>query len=107
MQLLLLPLRRGLNVRWRVAELNRPPLFRHVVEECEEAVEISLAKRIVFVVVAAAASQCEAEPDGGGRFNAVGNVLDGVFLRNDAAFGVPAVVAVESGGNPLVQRRLR
>ena len=87
--------------------LNALPLLRHVVEVGEELVELLLRERIVLVVVAAGAAERQAEPHGRGRLHAVDDVLDGVLLGDDAAFGVAAVVAVEAGGDPLVERGVR
>src|SRR5581483_12449625 len=102
--MLFLKPRRSLNVRRRVADFDGPAFFGHVVEESEHAVEIALREGIVFVVVAAGTAERQAEPDGGGRFDAVGDVLDGVFFGNDAAFGVAAVIAVETSSNSLLER---
>ena len=95
-----------LDQRRRVAELDGLAAFRHVVEEGEELVELLLRDRVVLVVVAAGAADRQAEPDGGGGLDAVDDVLDGVLLGDDAALGVAAMVAVEAGGDLLVERRV-
>jgi hypothetical protein len=102
---LLLQPRRRLQVGRRVADFDRPAFFGHVVEEGEQAVKVALRKRVVFVVVTAAAAERQAQPDGGGRLDAVGDIFDGVFFGDDPALGVAAVVAIEAGRDLLVERR--
>src|SRR5262245_4494742 len=104
--LLLLP-RRRVDIRRRIANFDRSPFLRHVVEERKQAVKVALRKWIVLVVVAARAAESQAKPDGSRRFDAIGHVFDGILLGNNAPFGVAAMVAVEAGGDPLGQRRLR
>src|SRR5262245_8611109 len=96
--------RRSRNHRRRVAVLDRLAAFRHVVEECEETIVVLLSKRIVFVVMAAGTRERQAEPDCGGRIDTIDDVLDGVFLGDDATLGVASVVAIEAGGNALIER---
>ena len=56
------------------------------------------------MIVAACASHCEAEPDGGSGVYAIDYVFDGVLFGDDAAFAVAAVVAIEAGGDLLIER---
>ena len=55
------------------------------------------------MVVAAGAAHRQAEPDGGRGLHAVDDGLDAPLFGNDAALGVDAVVAVEAGGDLLVE----
>ncbi len=66
-------------------------------------VEILLRERVVLVIVAAGASQGEAHEDGGGGLRAVGHVLDAILFGDDAAFAGGAVIAVEAGGDALLE----
>ncbi len=71
------------------------------VEIGEEAIEVFLGDGIVFVIMAAGAAHSEAHPNDGSGLGAVGDVFDAVFFRDDAAFAVGAVVAVEAGRDDL------
>jgi hypothetical protein len=78
--------------------------FGNIVEEGEEAVVIALGDGIELVVVAMSAAKREAEPRDADRIDAIGDVLDAIFLFDDAAFGIDDVIAKETGGNALVER---
>ena len=84
--------------------LSRPALFGNGVEECKEPVELFLADRVELVAMAAGAGQCQAQPHGRGRIDAIDDVFDGVFFGDDPPFAVAAMVAVEAGGDLLVER---
>ena len=97
-------LRRGSrDKRRRVYVLEALPALGDVVEEREDLVELQLRDRIELVVVAARAPQRQAEPDGGRRRDSIDRVFHQELRWHDPAFGVQAVVAVETGGDTLVQ----
>src|SRR5262249_27464911 len=75
--------------------------FVDVVEIRGEPVEVLLRELIELVVVAAAATQGEPEPDGRRRFDAIDDIIDPRLLRDASAFAVDHVIAVEAGGNFL------
>ena len=95
---------RRLDERRRIAVLERHPPLRDVVEVGEKPVELFLRKQIVLVVVAARASERQPQPHGGRGIDAIDHVFHRVLLGNDAAFPVAAVIAVEAGGDLLVER---
>jgi len=88
---------RCFDVRRRVAFLNRAAVFRNVVEVGEDLIEFFLRDRIVLVIVTACAAHGQTEPDGCCRIDPVNDVFDLVLFRNDAAFGIAAMIAIESG----------
>ncbi len=106
-ELLLLGAGRGLDERRRVAVFDRPAVLGDVVEEREEPVVVLLGDRVEFVAVASGAADGQAQPDGRRGVDAVDHVFGGVFLGDDAALGVAAMVPVEAGRDPLIQRRAR
>ena len=59
------------------------------------------------MVVTASATDRQPEPDGRGRVDAIDDVLDGILFRDDPAFRVAPVVAIESGGDSLFERGAR
>ena len=71
----------------------------NAVEESEQSVKILLRDRVIFVVVTARAIQREAEKHRAHRFHAVGDVFDNPLVRDRAALGVDAMVAIEAGGD--------
>lgn len=73
-----------------------------MVEEGGEGVVILLAEGIVFVIVAAAAVEGEAHPDGADGFGHVEDVVDAVFFGDGSAFAVDGVVAEEAGSEFLL-----
>ena len=79
----------------------------HLVEEGEEAVVIALRDGVELVIVAACALQRKSERGHAQRAYSVHDILDAVFLVDDAALGVDDVVAAEARGDFLLQRRLR
>ena len=68
---------------------------------------VALRDGIVLVIVAVRAFERESEPGHAERAHAVGNVLDAIFLVDDAALGVDDVIAPEAGGDALLERRVR
>lgn len=74
----------------------------NVVKVGTEAIELSLADRIVFVVVASSTTGSQAQPHGRHRLNPVDHVLEVIFLRNSATLRVQTIVAAETGGDDLV-----
>ena len=58
------------------------------------------------MVVAGGAAGGEAEPDGGGRLNAVDRVSHIVFIVDRTALAGGDVAAVEPGRDPLIEGRL-
>ena len=55
------------------------------------------------MVVAACTAKCHPKPDSAGGFDAVDDGLDSPLFRNDAAFGIDAVVSVEPGCDDLLR----
>ena len=106
-QLRLLGAGRRLDVRRRVAVLDRLAALGDVVEVSEELIELFLADWIVLVAVAAGASSSQAEPDGGRGIDAIDDVFDGEFFGDDAPLGVAAMVAIEAGSDVLFPRGVR
>src|SRR5262249_14671340 len=98
---------RGFDVGRGVADLHGPAFLRHVVEVCEQPVELLLRHRVEFVVVTPGTAECQPEPDRGRGFHPVYDVLDGVFFGDAPTFGVAAVVSVEPGRDALVETRVR
>ncbi len=78
-----------------------------VVEKGGQGEELALAERVILVVMTARAACGEAHPGGGRGLNAVEHILDAVFLINGAGLGIEAVVAVEAGGQDLLDAGLR
>ena len=78
------------------------PAFVDVLEEGGETVEVARGDRVVFVVVAAAAFEGEAEEGGAVGGDAVVDVFDAEFFFDAAAFVGLAVETVEGGGDALV-----
>ena len=78
--------------------------FVDVLEEGGETVEVAHGDRVVFVVVAAAAFEGEAEEGGAEGGDAVVDVFDAEFFFDAAAFVGLAVEPVEGGGDALVAR---
>ena len=76
-----------------------------VVEEGEELVILALRDRIELVVVALAAADRQAQEDDAGGVDAIDDRLDAELLEVDAAFLVDLRVAVEAGGDLLLERR--
>ena len=58
------------------------------------------------MVVTTGARHGQAEPDGRGGFEPVGDVLDAVFLVDDAGFAGDHVIPIEAGGDSLGRRRI-
>ena len=81
-------------------------LFRHIVKKGLQGVEIALSEGVILVVVAATAVERLTEPDRSGCFHAIGGVFSEELLRNDAAFLVDHVVAIEAGGDSLRDSRV-
>ena len=80
--------------------------LRHCVEEGKQSVKLVLRNRVILVIVAARASDGEAEPDSAGRLDAIDDVLDLRLGGDRTALPVEHVVAVEAGGDELAERRL-
>ena len=98
---------RRLNHRGGIPVLVGLAPFRNVVEVRKELIELFLRKRIVLVVVTARAAEREAHEHSRCGLHPIDDVLDGVFLGNDAAFAVAAMVAIEPRRDLLVERRTR
>ena len=91
--------------RIRIARLAlQRAAFRHVVEERKELVELALRNRIVFVIVAAAAIEGQSQPCHARGFHSVDDRFDPPFLRNNAAFSIESMVAIEAGRQDLLRR---
>ena len=78
-----------------------------VVQEREELEVLALQKGIVFVVVALAAIDGEAEPRFAYGVHAVNHRFGAELLGLDAAFLVEHRVAQKTGRDALVKRRVR
>jgi hypothetical protein len=83
------------------------PGFIGVVEEGHEPVVIPMLDGIVFVGVALGAGHGEAEPGGGGDMDAIDHGVEPVLEGIDAAFLIDHGVAVEPGGDALIERGVR
>ena len=95
--------RRDINARrGRVAAVER-----RVVEEGHQLVVLALAERVVFVIVALAAADGQAEQDRAGRIHAIDDRFDAKLLRVGAAFFVDERVAMKAGRDDLVKPRVR
>ena len=103
----LLSVRRRRDEGGRVPVLERSSLLRDVVEVGEHLVELALGEGVVLVIVTAGAAHGQAQPDRGGGLDPIHHVFHPVFLGNDPAFPVSAVVAIEGAGDPLIQRGVR
>ncbi len=77
--------------------------FRDGVEEGDQAVKIFLPDGIELVVVATRATHGETQPGGARGACPVDHVLRMVFRGNGAAFKVDHVIAVEAGGDLVVE----
>ena len=89
--------------RRRVHVLEALAPLGNVVEVRHDLVELLLRDRVELVVVAAGAPQGQAHPDGAGGRHPVDAVLGEELVDHDAALAVQAVVAVERGGDALVE----
>ena len=99
--------RRRVEVLERLrAEAAQVAAFGDVVEVGVDLVELLLRDRVELVVVAAGAPQGQPHPHRAGRRHAIYHVLDQELLGDDAALAVLAVVAVEGGGDLLLQGRV-
>ena len=76
--------------------------FGDVIKRREQRVIIALGDGVEFVVVALGAGDGEAEPVGGGGVDAVEEGDVALFFGDGAALAVEEVVAVERGGDALV-----
>ena len=74
-----------------------------VVEVGVDLVELLLRDRVELVVVAARAAQRQPHPHRARRRHPIDHVLDQELLGDDAALAVLAVVAVEGGGDSLLE----
>ena len=93
--------RRGVAAPAVEAELG------HVVEEGEELVELLVGDRIELVRVAARAPHRQAHERGGGRLDAIDDVLDLILVGNRPTLEVDHVVAIEARRHLLIARRVR
>jgi hypothetical protein len=80
---------------------------RRLVEKGPEPVILLLGQRVVLVVVAAAAVEGEPQPDRPGGLGHVHHVVDTILFRDAAALTVDRVVAQETGGEFLLEGRVR
>ena len=99
--------RRRTDDRRRIAVLEIASTVGDVVEVSVEAIELFLGNRVVLVVVATRATHRESEPNRRGGFDTVDGVLNLILIGIGAVLGVAAMVAVESGGDQLVERWVR
>ena len=89
------------------AEVAEHARFLVGIEVGEELVELLLADRVVFVVVAAAAVERQRHPGRAGGLQAVDDRFDEPLLDDATALAVEAVVAVEARGDDLGFQRVR
>ena len=89
--------------RWRVDVFETFAALGDVVEEREHLVELDLLDRIELVVVATGAPRRQAEPNGRRRRDTIDRVLHQELSRHDPTFRVQAVIAVECGGDALIE----
>ncbi len=90
--------------------LRRRQLQRRLlaaVEEGEELVILALLQRIELVIVTLAAADRQAEKNRAGRVGAIDDRLDAELFEVDAAFLVDLRVAMEAGGDALLNGRVR
>ena len=97
----------GRRVRAHRVRVEADPALGHVMEERLHRVEVLLRERVVLVVVAPAAVEGLPHPHRGGGLHAVGDVFGEELLRDDAAFLVQHVVAMEARGDLLVEGGIR
>ena len=95
-QLRLLRRSRRLNERRRIPVLERHAPLRDVIEVGEELIKLFLQDRIVLMVVAARASDRQPQPHRGRGIHAIDHILHRIFLGDDAAFAVAAMIAIEA-----------
>ncbi len=84
--------------------VRRLGLDRRAVEIREQPVVVAHRERVVLVIVALAALEGGAEPDGRGRVHPVENLVDPVFLGIGAGLDVAGSAAVQAGGDFLILR---
>ena len=77
-----------------------------VVEERRQRIEVLHRHVVELVIVTACAFHRQAQKDGAEGPDAIVHVLDPVLLGCDAAFDGEAVVAVEGGGDLLIEGRV-
>src|SRR5690349_122042 len=95
-QLLLMFRGRSFDVRLLISEVVDQPALRHVVVEGEQPVEVALLERVVFMIMAARASQRHAHPDCRCRLDAICHILDAKLFLYNAALGAGPVITLES-----------
>ena len=93
--------------RRRVGDVAVHHVLRRVPEERRERVELTLADRVELVVVAGRAADGQAHEHAADRFGPVLGVDRLVLLDHHAALVRRDVVALEPGGDQLVESRLR
>ena len=81
--------------------------FRHVIKKREQRVVVALRDRIVFVIVALRARHRQAHPCRRRRVHAVEKIVPALLLRDRAALAVQQMIAIESGRDELIARRIR
>src|SRR3989442_14553912 len=81
--------------------------FVIIIQKSEHRIIILLREGIELVVVTLAAIDAQSEPGLPDRVHAVDQRFDAKLLRLDAAFLVEHRIAQETGGDPLLQRRIR
>ena len=91
--------------RTRIAEIANHSGFGNAVEVGEELVILLVRDRIVFMAVATRAPDGQAHKHCRSRVYAIHDVFDVIFRRNNAAFGIRAMIAIESRSDALFNRR--
>ena len=77
-----------------------------LLKNAVSSIELALAERVEFVVVAHRAARRQAEPDLRRRLRAVARVQHQVFFGDGAALVGRDVAAIEAGGHLLVERAI-
>ena len=74
-----------------------------LVKEGVETIIFFLGERVVFVIVAAAAVEGQAHPNGSDGFGHVEDVVDAVLFRDAAPLTIDGVIAEKAGGEFLLE----
>ena len=78
--------------------------FGHLIKKSGELIKLFLRNRVELMIVAAGTEEAHAKPHLGGSGHAVDDVLGAVFLVDNTALNGDGVVAIETGGDALLQR---
>ncbi len=93
----------GGRINANIAAVLADPIFRYVVKEGFEGVEILLGEWVVLVIVTAGAVEGLTEPDGCGGFDSIGGVFREEFIRENSSLFIEHMVSMKTGGNALIE----